>query len=325
MMMPRFPRFFVFSLFSLFCSALLTFAGLSLPSCSSTPSMDKKEAAEKSQIYYNHGTEHLVAKNYPEALDLLLKANELDPKSSDIHNNLGMAYYFRGDDKKALEHLNFAIKYNEKNADARNNLASLYFNLGNYTLASQHYQQILKDLTYKHQYRVYYNLSLISIKNNNYEQAKKLLAKSIHENKDYCPAHLELGKIERKFYQFQKAHQHLLNSIRGACYNLPAPHYTLGQNFLDMNETFKAEQKFKEISERFPQSEYAKLALGSLRDLKNQRLYSNDETPQTAPPISNLTKNISNKDINANANANENERDDQSEQNDDDNDNDNDE
>ena len=55
---------------------------------------NKESAREKkTKLYYGQGTEMLVKKEYSKALEYLLEAQKLDPKDSEIQNNLGMAYF----------------------------------------------------------------------------------------------------------------------------------------------------------------------------------------------------------------------------------------
>ena len=126
----------------------------------------KKITLRKAELYYGHGTENLISRNYTKALEFLLKANELDPDNSKIINNMAMAYYFKKQRNTAINLLKKAIKLDPKNSDAKNNLASIYVDSNMLQEAKDLYKQVQKDLIYSHQYRTFYNLAVIAEKEN---------------------------------------------------------------------------------------------------------------------------------------------------------------
>jgi len=241
-------------------------------SCSST--QETTDAQKKADIYYSHGTSKLLSKNYTEALDLMLKAEDLDPKNSSIQNNLGMAYYFKGRYKEAEEHLKASLEIDPKNSDARNNLASLFFVSKRYGEAKKEYQKVAADLIYQHQYRTYFNLALIALTERNQNEALQLLNKSIREKSDYCSAHFKIGEILREKRQLSNALESFKEASMGVCYNQPGPIFEQAITYAMMKKYTKAEEKYQEIIDRFAKTAYAPLAsleLGKIRkDMSNK-------------------------------------------------------
>jgi len=231
--------------------------------CSSGPP-EKTLKNKKADLYYSHGTSNLLNKDYTSALDHLLKADALRPNDTKIHNNLGMAYYFKGRIKKAKYHLTKSIKLNEKNSDAKNNLASVYFNSGQYDLAEKEYLKVQNDLVYKHQYRTFYNLALISLKKNRFAEAVERYKKSIKENENFCPSYFQLGELAKKQNRPKLAYDYYLQASRGTCYNNPAPHYFQALMLIKLKRTQDARIKLQEIIERFNTSKYASMASKTL-------------------------------------------------------------
>ena len=107
--------------FDIFLSWMFECSNLKKPS-----SPDKKKA----QLYFDQGTAELVNKRYTQALEYLLKAQELNPDDTRIFNNLGMSYYFKGKREKALTYLKRSVELDKRNSDARNNLAGIFWNRG---------------------------------------------------------------------------------------------------------------------------------------------------------------------------------------------------
>ena len=250
---------------------LLTFISIALFlfSCSSNKSHELSVKHKKAKLHYQHGTGKLINREYTAALDHLLKAEKFNSEDSKIQNNLGMAYYFKGELRLAETHLLMSIGLDGKNSDARNNLASLYYNQKKYSKAEKQYRIIAKDLVYNKQFRVLYNLSLIELKKDRVNEAKILLNKSIAEKKDYCIAHLKLGQLEESEHQYQKALSHYRSAISGNCYNYPAPHYYLGNLYIQLQKPIAAQQKFRTLLRKFPDSHYAKISNFKLKEIRD--------------------------------------------------------
>ncbi|GAB4012790.1 MAG: hypothetical protein Fur0010_08880 [Bdellovibrio sp.] len=240
---------------------------LLLVSCASNELADKTPEERKFDLYYAHGTESLLLKDYSQALSSLLKAQELNDKDSKLHNNLGMAYYFKGQFQLAIKHLKKSIEYDEKNSDAKNNLAGVYFKMGELNLAKNIYYDVLNDLVYKYQFRTNYNLGLISLRENNPTVARDFFIKSIKEKEDYCPAHYELGLIYYKTFQYTEALKHFQSASNGTCVSSPAPHYRQAQALLKLERNEEALHKLKMIIEKFPNSSFAVMAQNRLREV----------------------------------------------------------
>ncbi|MCY4524401.1 MAG: hypothetical protein OXB84_06655, partial [Halobacteriovoraceae bacterium] len=83
---------------------------LVLTGCGSVATKKKSLSEQKADLFYSHGTQKLVAKEYTEALDYLIKANAISPWDSRINNNLGMAYFFKKKNNKAMTHLKKALE-----------------------------------------------------------------------------------------------------------------------------------------------------------------------------------------------------------------------
>ena len=247
------------------------------------PSVDKKKA----ELYFSQGTTELVNKRYTKALEYLLKARELNPKDTRIYNNLGMSYYFKGHREKAKAHLEKSVQLDGRNSDARNNLAGIYLEYGNWELARKEYQEVLKDLLYDNQYRTYYNLALLDLRQGRSASALNHFKKSLEDRNDYCPALYQLGLMEKKQNNYLKALEYFQEGIKGACYEKPAPHLQLGVIWEELGEVGKAENKYKDVAKRFPETEYASLANRRLEGLLGKGVkYSEKDEERVLSPLS---------------------------------------
>jgi type IV pilus assembly protein PilF len=251
---------------------ILTIITVSCSSSSKTEKRDLSEDEKKAQLHYAHGTEKLVQKNYTMALNHLLKAVKADPKNPKVHNNLGMAYYFKGKLDKAIEHLQVAIDLDTENFDALNNLASIYFKQGRFELAKTQYQKVLSHLDYPHLYRTHYNIALIYLREGSESKARNHLNQSITESNDYCPSYFLLGKLEYNVKNFNSAYENFHKAGLGTCYTEVAPVFWKGKTLLEQNRLFQAEQIFRDLIKKHPNTVYARRAAVELRDIKRREI-----------------------------------------------------
>ena len=252
--------------FSVICglSLLLTL------SCSSNTVKDKTPEERKADVYYGQGTSELVNKEYNKALINLLKAKELAPKDSLIRTNLGMAYYFKNQIPLAEQELKEAISLDSKNSDARVNLGNLYMAKNKIKEAREQFEKVTMDLTYTNQYRNFYNLALLSLKEGDRRGAFEFLEKSLKEREDYCAAHFKMGELYSEEFQFQKALKSFREAGKGTCVSEPAPLYQQAITLLNLNKNTEAQLKLKEVMEKFPGTRFSTLANMQLKKMNDQ-------------------------------------------------------
>ena len=266
---------------NLFISMLLLAVVFGASSCATRAPGELKELSateKKAELYYDYGTNALVGKDYTKALTNLKKAVSIIDDDTRFHNNLGMAYFFKGDHNSAIKHLKESIDLDNKNSDAKNNLASIYFQKKQYAKAEKLYREVLKDLEYGKQFRVYYNLGLLAQRNNKNDQAIALFEKAAQVNKTYCPAQYQLGQAAFKNHNYHQAANYFQNAYLGSCNHNPSPYYQEALSLFNLGEDAKALLKFKELINKFPTSKEAILANRKIKTLsvnsyrKNERL-----------------------------------------------------
>lgn len=226
-------------------------------SCSSQKTEQRKQ---KAQYYYSFGTDSLIQKNYAQALQALLQAEELDPENSEIQNNLGMAYFFKKDLKSAISHIKNAIKLDPKNSDAKGNLGSLYLEKNMIEEAEEMYLKVLKDLTYPKQTRTYYNLGVIELRKKNINQALVYFKKSVEEEETYCPSHMQIGHINFQQRNFKSSYEAYLSAGKGVCGADPTPIYYQALALIEAGDFSKARLKLDDLDARFGTHKYGAMA-----------------------------------------------------------------
>lgn len=235
-------------------SAIFLFALLALCSCSSNK---KKLEDKRAALYFGAGTQSLIDQKYTDALNSLLKANELNPSNPEILNNLAMAYYFKGQTDLAIKTLNETLTIEPKNSDAKTNLASIIYRHGEVEKAVNLYKEILQDLTYEKQARTYFNLAAIELNHyKNRRKAEEYLNLAIKEDENFCPAYTVLGKMYFERGNFKTALNNFRSAGLGTCYNDPVPHYLSALALIKLNRFEEAKIKLSEINNRFTQTVY---------------------------------------------------------------------
>lgn len=248
---------------------LLALMALSITACSSNQLKEPTTEEKKAEAYYTRGTTELVNKNYVQALTFLLQAKELNSKDSKIRNNLGMAYFFREQISLAESELREAISLDEKNTDARLNLGSLYMSQNKIKEAREQFLKAEQDLTFSNQYRNFYNLAVLSLKEGDRRSAYEYLAKSIKEREDYCLSHFKLGELQAEEYRFKEALKSFQEAGKGTCVTEPAPLYQQAMALLNLNRNFEAKRKFQEVVDKFSSTKFGAMASVQLKKINN--------------------------------------------------------
>jgi len=250
---------------------------MTLVSCASNTPV-KSLNQKKAELYYNHGTNKLMEKEYTEALDYLIKAHRFDDKDLRILNNLGMAYFFKKKAARAKYYFKKAIELKPEHSDSRNNLASVSYTTGDYKAALKQYLIVKNDLVYRKQFRTHYNIGLVYEKLGQTNKAITHLKKATKLKEDYCAALHKLGMIYRKKFHYSEALEWFENAQKGACHNEPAPLYNMALTLKDLQKYEQAQTKFKELQERFASTRYSTLANLQLRKIRAKEIISTRES-----------------------------------------------
>lgn len=159
--------------------------------CSTFESSKRKEMAT---VKMQMGISELQKNNLPEALRILLEAEELDGKEPHIQNNLGLVYFLRKKYDQSIKHFSRALDLNEKFSEARNNLARVYIEIKQYAMAEKLLSQVVEDLTYANYVSSYNNMGLVKFNLKKYDDALTYFTKSVESFREDCFSQLYLGR-----------------------------------------------------------------------------------------------------------------------------------
>jgi len=173
---------------------------LALPGCASSQA-DRFEAQNRIKRANSHlalGVDHMQNGRTANGLRELRVAVSLDSENPRIHAALAEAYMRKGKVAEAEKHLIRALEIYPEYHDARLNLSGLYLMTGRYADASTQSQILADDPTFPGVWRAYTNRAIAEIGLGNHAEAREQLEYAIDFNKNYWPALLSLGILEKE-------------------------------------------------------------------------------------------------------------------------------
>ena len=238
---------------------------LSLAACSSLSQSD----SDLAKLHLSLGTSQLQSGNYPQALEELLKAQELDSSNEVVQNNLGLAYFVRDRFDLAEIHVRKALAINPQYSDARNNLSRILIERGLYSEAATEARTVTLDLTYPFPEKPLVNLGMAYFKLKNFTAAKATLLKALENQRDNCLANSYYGRSLFELHETSKASDALDKAV-GFCERsqFDEPHYYSGLAYFELGQKEKAEARLEELIKLYPQGKYSDKAKSMLETMK---------------------------------------------------------
>lgn len=227
------------------------------------------EKQEKALLYLQLGNNNISSGNYPFALRDLLSAEELDPKNPVIQNSLGQVYFLRERYDLSQKHFLQAIELDEKFTDAKNNLARVLIEIGKYNDAELLLNQVLQDLTYANLEKAYINFGLLYFNQKKFDKAKLQFSKAIESQTDSCIANSYYGRSLFEMKDYVNAARALDRAI-GFCQKnmIDEPHYFSALSYYRSGDKNKAEIRFAEIIQLYPNGKYKEKSQSMLELLR---------------------------------------------------------
>jgi tetratricopeptide (TPR) repeat protein/transglutaminase-like putative cysteine protease len=156
------------------------------------PIASNASATSKVSELNRSGYDALQAGNYAQAVALLTRVVELEPKDKVAWNNLGQAYMGLRKTEPAIEAYRKQIEINPYDASAYNNLGRAYMAQQKYAEAEAAFQKQL-EVNPLDRYAPA-NLGWLYVERRQYEQAIPPLEKAIALSPDYAWLHVQRGK-----------------------------------------------------------------------------------------------------------------------------------
>ncbi len=224
---------------------------------------------EKAVLHQANGQALYQNESYSLALKEFLLAEENDPESATIQNNLGLTYFMKERYTIAIKHFEKSVKLDPKFTDARNNLGRTYTEVGRFQDAEKMLTIVLNDLTYPSQERAYINMGLNYFNQKKFGPAKDNFSKAINVQPDNCFAHTYYG---RSLFEMQKYDFSIpaLDKAIEFCQKLliDEPHYYSALSYYRLGDKQKSITRFEEVIKLYPNGKYSDRSKGMLNIIK---------------------------------------------------------
>lgn len=246
----------------LFCAILLS-------SCAS-PSVEPSKEERLGDLHVQSGLADIHEGRFADAIRSLLQATKLTPKDPKAWDALGIAYFGRKETRKSEEAFRKALQMDPTYSQARLNLAAMLIEVRRYAEARKELELVKQDSTFNMRDKVYFNLAIIDLNQNNLDRAEKAFALAAGENKTNCLAWLKLAETRAKLGRTASSFEAYRNASSGLCYSFPEAHFAFGAALAENEEFDSARKKLTEVSERFPNTSWARMAREKLKTISAQ-------------------------------------------------------
>jgi len=159
-----------------------------------------------SDAYIQLGLGYLQEGETARAKVPLVKALELDPRSSDAHAALALVFQAEMEPKLADEHFRKALQSRSVNQTRiLNNYGGFLYEQGRYKEAMQYFSKASEDALYTGRPRVFENMGLTALKLNQPEQATEYFERTLRLSPQQSQALLEMAELARLKGEYAKA------------------------------------------------------------------------------------------------------------------------
>jgi type IV pilus assembly protein PilF len=200
---------------------------------------------EAAQIHYELAINAMEnAHDAQTALRELQLTVQLNPRSADAQNAMGLVLHLMlHRPEEAVPHYLEAIKLDPKNSEIKNNLGACYLDLGKYPEAIALFEQALQDVLYRTPYIAQGNLGWALYKSGDTHGAIEHLKIAVQMNPEYCQGYRSLGMIYSDTGQLADSRR-AFESFQKRCPQLPEGHYRLGLVLLKLDDQNRAKSEF---------------------------------------------------------------------------------
>ena len=144
-----------------------------------------------------------VNNNYEKAKELLIKANEMQPKNLSVLNNLGNTHQALGNFDKAINYFQEVLKINSNHTNANYNLGIIFYKLKEFKKAKIH---LTKAVEVQSNFAIaFFSLGNLHVDLKEFDNAVSCYQKAIEVNPNILGAHNNLGLVFRKLNDFENA------------------------------------------------------------------------------------------------------------------------
>ncbi|MDR2827356.1 MAG: tetratricopeptide repeat protein [Candidatus Adiutrix intracellularis] len=223
---------------------------------SQSRSVKEPSAADQAQVLINLSTAFLMQGEYTKALPELLKARELTPKNTAVHNYLGLSYYGMKEYALAIESFQRALAINPNRTDVHNNLGLVYLAQKYFDLALAEFNLCLKDPNYQKKQIPLSNIGLVYLELGQYDEAMQALTRATEVAPDYPKSYQFIGRVHLDQGNYGLALDYMGNAAH-LDPNDAETFMLLGEVYLKLNKPEEAAQAYNRAAALVPNTQMA--------------------------------------------------------------------
>lgn len=223
-----------------------------LVSCGLSESRIKRE--KNAVGHYKLGIAHLMGETpaLQKAYIQFQKAVRLDPRHRNARYFLGHIYFQQEKYDEAINSFQKVISIDSDYSEAHNYLGRIYSLQEKFDLAIASYQTALKNLEYETPETSYWNLGLVYVRQEKYEDATRELKNALLVNPNFIRVHNLLGSVYTKMGAKDKSIASYKRVLQIAPKDLNA-HYNLACIYQKEGSTILAKKGFERVIELSPE------------------------------------------------------------------------
>jgi len=224
-----------------------TAVALCLGGCSSTRNGAAKNEA---QTRYEIGLSFYTDGRFPESIEQLARAYQLDGSRPEILMHLGLAHLRIEKYKEAEDYIRQACEQGKEFAECWNNLAFVRYKRKEYRAGMEAARKALSYVTYTTPELAHGNLALSALELREYKQAHDSLQTALRLNPQFCQARVLVVKVFVRKGDFERA----LSEAKQAtniCPEVEQAHLWQAFTYYKMGSHSSARIKCEQTLERF--------------------------------------------------------------------------
>jgi Tfp pilus assembly protein PilF len=247
--------------------AVITIYLFAMIACATSPW--KQEQADSRM---NIGVTYLGLDRYNDALKEFLEAERLSPRDPQVHYYLGITYRGKKLNDNAIAEFKRALSLKSDYSEVHNNLGTTYLEMGLWDNAIDSFKNALSNMLYETPDKALFNMGLAYRGKGEYQKAltafQEAKKRQPHTIPDYV-IDFFMGITCYEHGDLQRAVLYLKASLNGAPAFMEAQsRYWLGQSYIKMHDSKKAEAEFNAVIIISPQSNLGMLARKSLDSIR---------------------------------------------------------
>jgi Tfp pilus assembly protein PilF len=246
---------------------LITPLALACASCASLSSKGLSKT-EKAQYLVEIAAGALREGDPIGALEQLKQAEELNPKSAELHHTKALAFHAKGEEENALKEAKLAIQLQPDYSAANTTLGKLLLDAGKLAEAEPLLEKAASDSVNREAYKALTNLGILHYRKGDNKKARIYLSKAIESSKNLaCIAYYYKGHIDLKEAKVKDAISSYHSASNRLCSGFAEAHMALAMTYERSGQYDLARRKYLEIQQQFNSTNYADRAIQQLRNM----------------------------------------------------------